>query len=65
MNAAWPAFALRCQARGPMDRHKSHVARNGAAIQSHFGSKIVLGPNRVVASPGGINAFSDGTYVRR
>jgi hypothetical protein len=45
------------------DRTTGDRTRAGVAIQSHFGSKVVLGPNRVVWSPGGIMAFAEGSFA--
>jgi hypothetical protein len=40
-------------------------SRNGVAIQSHFGAEAELEGNEIVASPGGIAVFSDGTIEHR
>lgn len=45
------------------DRTSGDRTRSGVAIQSHYGSKVVLGPNRVVWSPGGIMAYSKASFV--
>jgi hypothetical protein len=40
-------------------------SRNGVAIQSHFGAEAELEGNEIVASPGGIAVYSDGTIEHR
>jgi Right handed beta helix region len=47
------------------DRDSGDRSRNGVAIQSHFGAEAELEDNEIVASPGGIAVYSDGTIEHR
>jgi nitrous oxidase accessory protein NosD len=47
------------------DRASGDRSRDGVAIQSHFGAEAELEDNEIVASPGGIAVYSDGTVEHR